>query len=85
MKKIIKSMLLLAAITTGMATLVSCGDDDDLTTADALFRPIINETDNIELGLDENKIPFMVMKWDNYTYVNQYTVKNLLPPFIYPT
>jgi len=75
MKKIIKSMLLLAAITTGMATLVSCGDDDDLTTADALFRPIINETDNIELGLDENKIPFMVIKWDNYTNANQYTVK----------
>ena len=43
MKKIIKSILLLAAITTGMVSFVSCSDDDDLTTADALFRPIISE------------------------------------------
>ena len=44
MKKIIKSFLLLTAITMGLGTFVSC-DDDDLPKADALFRPIINEDD----------------------------------------
>lgn len=75
MKKIFKSMLLLAAVTAGTATFVSCGDDDDLTKADALFRPIINEDDNIEQGLDENNIPYVIVTWDNYTSANQYTVK----------
>ncbi len=75
MKKIIKSILLLAAITTGMVSFVSCSDDDDLTTADALFRPIISESDNIVQGLDENLVPYVIVKWDNYTSANQYTVK----------
>ncbi|MBQ6202672.1 MAG: hypothetical protein IJK46_01095 [Prevotella sp.] len=75
MKKIIKSLLLLAAVTAGTGTFVSCSDDDDLTTADALFRPIINEDDNIEQGLDENTIPYMIVTWDNYTSANQYTVR----------
>ena len=57
MKKIIKSLLLLAAVTAGTGTFVSCSDDDDLTTADALFRPIINTDDNIEQGLDNNTVP----------------------------
>ena len=67
MKKIIKSLLLLAAVTAGTGTFVSCSDDDDLTTADALFRPIINTDDNIEQGLDDNTIPYMIVTWDNYT------------------
>ena len=75
MKKIIKSILLLAAITTGLVSFVSCSDDDDLTKADALFRPIITETDNIEQGLDDNLVPYVLVKWDNYTSANQYTVK----------
>lgn len=75
MKKIIKSMLLLIAVTAGTGSFVSCSDDDDLTTADALFRPIINEDDNIEQGLDDNTIPYMIVTWDNYTSANQYTVK----------
>lgn len=75
MKKIIKSLLLLAAVTAGTGTFVSCSDDDDLTTADALFRPIINTDDNIEQGLDDNTIPYMIVTWDNYTSANQYTVR----------
>lgn len=74
MKNIFKTMLLLAAVTTTTGAFVSCSDDDDLPAADALFRPIINETDNIETGLDENKIPYMVVTWDNYTNADQYTV-----------
>ncbi len=75
MKKIFKTMLLLAAVTAGMGTVASCSDDDNLTKADALFRPIINEDDNLELGLDENTVPYMIVKWDNYTDANQYTVR----------
>ena len=75
MKKIFKTMLLLAAVTTATGAFVSCSDDDDLTTADALFRPIINADDNVEQGLDENKVPYAIVKWDNYTNANQYTVK----------
>ena len=74
MKKIIKSLLLLAAVTMGMGTFVSCSDDD-LPEADALFRPIINEDDNIEHGLDAKDSPYMVITWDNYTSANQYIVK----------
>ena len=75
MKKIFKTMLLLAAVTTGMGTFVSCSSDNDLPKADALFRPIINDDDNLELGLDEDNVPYMIVKWDNYTDANQYTVK----------
>lgn len=75
MKTIMKSILLLAAITTGLVSFVSCSDDDDLAKADALFRPIISETDNIEQGLDDNLVPYVIVKWDNYTSANQYTVK----------
>jgi len=75
MKKIFKTMLLLAAVTAGMGTFVSCSDDDNLPKADALFRPIINVDDNLELGLDENTVPYMIVKWDNYTDANQYTVR----------
>ena len=75
MKKIFKSVLLLAAVTMGTGAFVGCSDDEKLETADALFRPIINEDDNIEQGLDENKIPYVVVTWDNYTNANQYTIK----------
>lgn len=75
MKTIFKTLLLLTAVTTSTGAFVSCSDDDDLTTADALFRPIINTDDNIEMGLDENLSPYMIVKWDNYTSADQYTVK----------
>ena len=58
----------------GLGTFVSC-DDDDLPKADALFRPIINEDDNIEHGLDANNSPYMTIKWDKYTSADQYIVK----------
>lgn len=74
MKKILKSFLLLMAVTTGMGTFVSCSDDD-LPAADALFRPVINADDNIEQGLDEKDSPYMIIRWDNYTSANQYTLK----------
>ena len=73
MRKIFKTMLLFAAVSAAMGTFVSCSDDDDLTKADALFRPVITD-DNLELGLDENNVPYMIVKWDNYTDANQYTV-----------
>jgi len=75
MRKIFKTILLFAAVTTGMGTIASCSDDDNLTTADALFRPVINADDNVEMGLDANKVPYMTVKWDNYSSANQYTVK----------
>ena len=73
MKKIFRTMLLLLAATTGL-TLASCSDDDNLTTADALFRPIISESDNIEHALDEDLRPYMTITWDKYTDANQYVV-----------
>lgn len=75
MKKIFKTLLLLSTVTAGTGIFISCSDDDNLTKADALFRPIINDNDNLELGLDENNVPYMIVKWDNYTSANQYTVK----------
>ena len=75
MKKIFKTMLLLAAVTTGMGTFTSCSSDKDLPKADALFRPVINADDNLELGLDDNNVPYMIVKWDNYSSANQYRVK----------
>ncbi len=74
MKKIIKSILLLATVSVGMGTLVSCSDDDDLTKADALFRPVINETDNVEHGLTADLVPYMIINWDNYTAADRYVV-----------
>lgn len=74
MKKIFKTMLLLAAVTTGTGMFVSCSDDD-LPAADALFRPVITETDNIEQGLDENLSPYVIVSWDNYTDADKYIVK----------
>lgn len=67
-------MLLLAAVTTGTGMFVSCSDDD-LPAADALFRPVITETDNIEQGLDENLSPYVIVSWDNYTDADKYIVK----------
>ena len=75
MKKIFKTLLLLATVTASTGAFISCGDDDDLAKADALFRPIINDDDNIEKGLDQNLSPYMIVTWDNYTDANQYTVR----------
>ena len=61
MRKIFNTMLLFVAATVGMGTFVSCSDDDDLANADALFRPIITD-DNIEMGLDENLVPYTSTK-----------------------
>ena len=74
MKKTVKSLLLIAAVIMGMGTFVSCSDDD-LPKADALFRPVINEDDNIEHGLDANDSPYMIINWDRYASANQYIVK----------
>ena len=74
MKKIIKSLLLLMSVTLGLGALVSCSDED-LPEADALFRPIISEDDNIQHGLDASNSPYMIVTWDKYTSANQYTVK----------
>lgn len=72
MKKIFKSTLLFMAIAAGAGSLASCSDDD-LPSADALFRPVLSD-DNITHGLDENNVPYMIIKWDNYSTANKYTV-----------
>ena len=72
MKKIYKSMLFLLAASTGMV-LTSCSDDD-LPAADALFRPVITESDNIEHGLDNNLVPYMIVTWDKYTDATEYVI-----------
>ncbi|MCH5310487.1 MAG: DUF5123 domain-containing protein [Prevotella sp.] len=72
MKKIFKSMLFLLAASTSVV-LTSCSDDD-LPTADALFRPVITESDNIEHGLDDNLSPYMIVTWDNYTDATEYVI-----------
>ena len=75
MKKIFKTLMLLAAVTSGMTTFVSCSDDDNLPQADALFRPVITESGNIEHALSADLVPYMNIKWDNYSSANQYIVR----------
>ena len=72
MKKIFKPMLFLLAVSTGFV-LTSCSDDD-LPAADALFRPVITESDNIEHGLDNNLSPYMIVTWDKYTDATEYVI-----------
>lgn len=72
MKKIFKSLLLLMAMTVVAGSMTSCSDDDE-STQSRLFRPVINE-DNIVTGLDENTVPYLSFKWDNYTEANQYVI-----------
>lgn len=74
MKKIFNCIILLAAVSASVCTLTSCNDDDDLTKADALFRPVINETDNVKHGLTADYVPYMIVNWDNYTDANRYVV-----------
>ena len=74
MKKIFNCMILLVAVSASVCTLTSCNDDDDLTKADALFRPVINETDNVKHGLTADYVPYMIVNWDNYTDANRYVV-----------
>ena len=61
------------AFSTGFV-LTSCSDDKNLTTADALFRPVLTENNNIEHGLDENLSPYMIITWDNFTDATQYVI-----------
>lgn len=61
------------AVTAGM-TLSSCSSDDNLPAADALFRPVLTENNNIEHGLDDNLSPYMIVTWDNFTDANQYVI-----------
>ena len=75
MKKIFKSMLLFMAVAMGVSFVASCNDDDNLPAMDGLFRPVINESDNITHGLDEDNNAYMIINWDNYKTANQYTVK----------
>lgn len=72
MKKIFKSMLLLIAVTIGVSSMVSCSDDDD-SSLTRLFRPIVSDK-NIITGLDANDVPYLTLKWDNYTNANQYVI-----------
>lgn len=71
MKKIIKSISLLAALTLGLGTLSSCSDDEDTTTLSRLFRPILS-SDNIKTGLDAQNVPYIQVKWDNYATADKY-------------
>lgn len=71
MKKIYKSIMLIAGIIAGFGSLASCSDDD-LPTADRLFRPILGD---VVTGLDSNTQPYMSLKWDQYADANQYVVK----------
>ncbi len=73
MKKIFKSALLFLAMATCTGFLASC-DDDDESSLNGLFRPVI-DSDNISHYLDENNSPYMIVTWDNYSNANQYTVK----------
>ena len=72
MKNIFKTILLTAAVSTGMTTFIGCSDDD-LSGPDGLFRPIISE-DNVEHGLTADKSPYMIINWDNYNTANMYRV-----------
>lgn len=72
MKNIFKLMPLLLAVVIGTGTLTSCSDDDE-STMSRLFRPVISE-DNITSGLDADTIPYIKLKWDNYTTANQYVI-----------
>ena len=74
MKKIFKSMLLLMAVAMGVSFVASCSEDD-LPGMDSLFRPVINESDNITHGLDEDNKAYMIINWDNYKNANQYVVR----------
>ena len=69
MKK--KSIYLLSAIAALGLTFASCSDDDE-STMSRLFRPIFSD---IISGLDDDNVPYLTMKWDNYTNANQYVVK----------
>jgi hypothetical protein len=73
MKKIFKSILLIMAVATTVGFLAGCKDDDD-SSLNGLFRPVINESDNITHGLDDNNNAYMIIHWDNYTNANKYTV-----------
>ena len=57
MKKIIKSIMLVAAVVAGMGAMTSCSDDDD-SNPSRLFRPVVSE-DDIVTGVDENKIIYL--------------------------
>ena len=72
MKKIIKSIMLVAAVVAGMGAMTSCSDDDD-SNPSRLFRPVVSE-DDIVTGVDENKIPYIKVSWDNYSGASQYVI-----------
>lgn len=72
MKKIIKSMLLLAVAMTGIGTMTSCSNDDE-SSLSRLFRPIINK-DNVITGTDDNKQSFVEFKWDAYDGADKYQI-----------
>ena len=72
MKKIIKSIMLVAAVVAGMGAMTSCSDDDD-SNPSRLFRPVVSE-DDIVTGVDENKIPYIKFSWDNYRGASQYVI-----------
>lgn len=73
MKNIFKSLLLFSVLSVGAMSVGSCSDDNDDSQLSRLFRPIIDSED-ITAGLDADTIPYLQIKWDNYTSANQYTV-----------
>lgn len=71
MKNIFKTLFLIAAVSVGCISLTGCSDDDD-STLDRLFRPILND---VVTGLDSENKPFMTLEWDQYASANQYVAR----------
>ena len=65
--------LLIASVLVG-GVFSACSDDEDLTKADALFRPIINTDDDVVLGLTSENVPYVTVTWDKFKDANQYEV-----------
>lgn len=67
--------LSLSVVLLSLGVALTACSDDDSSSLSGLFRPVINESDNITHGLDDNLSPYMIVKWDNYTSANQYVIK----------
>lgn len=74
MKKINKYLWLFIASVLVGAVFSACKDDEDLTKADALFRPIINTDDDVVLGLTPDNVPYVTVAWDKFKDANKYEV-----------
>lgn len=72
MKKTIKSILLIGALTMGAGAVTSCSDDDD-SYMSRLFRPVVS-SDNIVTGIDADMKSYITFSWDDYADANQYAI-----------